>query len=254
MTKRRVALEGPVNFRDLGGYEAADGRSVRWGRVFRSDSFHHLTEADGPRLAKIGITTALDFRAHDELDRIGIGRLGGLDIRHVHVPTVDQALHTVRHPDWAPPDSVADIYLMMMRTGARAYRAALNTLAEPGTLPAVYFCMAGKDRTGVFSAVLLGLLGVSDQDIVDDYVLTHEVVDTIHERGRIERGPTTAEQDAFWETLPSELRGAHASTMEGMVAAVPGLFESWEGYAEFIGVRDDVVRTLRELLLEGDAA
>ena len=254
MTTRRVTLDGPVNFRDIGGYETADGRSVRWGRVFRSDSLHHLTEADGPRLAKIGIATALDFRAHDELDRIGIGRLGGLDIRHVHVPTVDQALHTVRHPDWEPPDSVAEIYLMMMKTGARAYNAALRTLAEPGTLPAVYFCMAGKDRTGVFSAVLLGLLGVADRDIVDDYVLTHEVVETIHERGRIERGPTTAEEDAFWEALPSELRGAHASTMEGMVAGVPGLFESWEGYAEFIGVRDDVVSTLRELLLEGDAA
>jgi protein-tyrosine phosphatase len=254
VTKRRVTLDGPVNFRDLGGYETADGRTVRWGRVFRSDSLHHLTEADGPRLAKIGIATALDFRAHDELDRIGIGRLGGLDIRHVHVPTVDQALHTVRHPDWEPPDSVAEIYLMMMKTGARAYNAALRTLADPGTLPAVYFCMAGKDRTGVFSAVLLGLLGVSEQDIVDDYVLTHEVVETIHERGRIERGPTTAEEDAFWEALPSELRGAHASTMEGMVAAVPGLFGSWEGYAEFIGVGDDVVSTLRELLLEGDAA
>jgi len=254
VTKRRVTLDGPVNFRDLGGYETADGRSVRWGRVFRSDSLHHLTEADGPRLAKIGIATALDFRAHDELDRIGIGRLGGLDIRHVHVPTVDQALHTVRHPDWEPPDSVAEIYLMMMKTGARAYNAALRTLAQPGTLPAVYFCMAGKDRTGVFSAVLLGLLGVSDQDIVDDYVLTHEVVETIHERGRIERGPTTTEEDAFWEALPPELRGAHAGTMEGMVAGVPALFESWEGYAAFIGVSDDVISTLRELLLEGEAA
>jgi protein-tyrosine phosphatase len=252
--ERRVALEGPVNFRDIGGYETADGRRVRWGRVFRSDSLHHLTEADGPTLAKIGIKTALDFRAHDELDRIGIGRLGGLDIRHVHLPTVDQALHTVRHPDWEPPDSVADIYLMMMRTGARAYNAALRTLAEPDALPAVYFCMAGKDRTGVFSAVLLGLLGVSDRDIVDDYVITHEVVETIHERGRRERGPTTPEEDAFWETLPPELRGAHASTMEGMVAGVHELFESWDDYAEFIGVRDEVVETLRGVLLEGDAA
>ena len=102
--------------------------------------------------------------------------------------------------------------------------------------------------------MLLGLLGVSDQDIVDDYVLTHEVVETIHERGRIERGPTTTEEDAFWEALPPELRGAHASTMEGMVAGVPALFESWEGYAEFIGVSDDVISTLRELLLEGEAA
>lgn len=251
VSDRRVALEGPLNFRDVGGYAAADDRHVRWGRVFRSDSLHHLTEADGPRLAKIGIRTALDFRAHDELDRIGIGHLGNLDIKHVHVPTVDQVLHVVRPPDWKPLETVGEIYTLMMDAGARAYGAALRTLIEPDALPAVYFCMAGKDRTGVFSAVLLGLLGVSDLDIVADYVLTHEVVEQIHKRGRAEYpADRIAERDEIWKNVPEELLGAHAASMEGLIAGMHARYDSWLGYADAIGIDDDVVLALRETLLE----
>ncbi|MBM3671897.1 MAG: tyrosine-protein phosphatase [Actinobacteria bacterium] len=251
VSDRRVALEGPLNFRDVGGYTGADGRHVRWGRVFRSDSLHHLTEADGPRLAKIGIKTALDFRAHDELDRIGIGHLGNLDIKHVHVPTVDKVLHVVRPPDWKPLETVGEIYLLMMESGASAYAAALRTLVESDSLPAVYYCMAGKDRTGVFSAVLLGLLGVSDLDIVADYALTHEVVEKIHERGRAELPEEgAAERAEIWKNVPEDLLGAHAASMEGLIEGMHARYDSWAGYAAAIGVEDDVVQTLRDTLLE----
>ena len=252
MIDRRVTLDGPVNFRDIGGYATVGGGRVKWGRVFRSDSLHHLTEADGPRLAKIGIVTALDFRAHDELDRIGIGRLGDLDIKHVHVPTVDQVLHTVRPPDAVAPGTVAEIYLRMLEAGSKAYAAALRTLVEPDALPAVYFCMAGKDRTGVFSAFLLGLLGVGDLDIVADYVLTHEVVETIHERGRKERAgmPDLPERDKVWEDMPEDLLGAMAPSMEGLLAGVHAKYGGWIGYAKSIGIDEFVILELRELLLE----
>jgi hypothetical protein len=249
MTVRRVTLDGPINFRDVGGYVAASGRRVRWGRVYRSDSLHHLTEADGPRLAQIGIKTALDFRAHDEVDRIGIGRLGDLDIKHVHVPTVDQVLHTVRPPDAVVPGTVAEIYLRMMEAGSRAYAAAMRTVAEADALPAVYFCMAGKDRTGVFSAFLLGILGVGDLDIVADYVLTHDVVEQIHARGRAER----PDRDEVWKDMPEDLLGAHAPSMEGLLAGVHAKYGTWLGYADAIGLEEDVVMRVRELMLEDDA-
>jgi protein-tyrosine phosphatase len=245
-----VALAGPVNFRDLGGYPTADGRTVAWRRLYRSDSLHHLEPGDGPLLHERGVVTAIDFRADDELDRIGIGRLGELDIRHVHLPTVDRALHTVRPPGWDPPETAAEVYLMMLRSGGAAYAAALRALVEPGTLPAVYFCMAGKDRTGVFSAVVLGLLGVADADIVADYVLTHDVVATIHERGRRDY-PDAADR---WPELPDDLRGAVAPTMEGMVTRMRETYGSWSGYTAAIGVEPGIVDRLRDALLEQGAA
>ncbi len=243
--QRRVALGGPVNFRDLGGYATADGRRVAWRRLYRSDSLHHLVPADGPLLHERGIATAIDFRADDELDRIGIGRLGELEIEHLHLPTVDKVLHTVRPPDWAPPDSAAEVYVLMLRSGAKAYAAALRALAEPGRMPAVYFCMAGKDRTGVFSAIVLGLLGVADDDIVADYVLTHEVVDTIIERS-VRDFPAGRED---WPDLPAGLRGAEAETMEGMLYGLRAEYGDWDGYAAAIGVEPDVVAALRAALV-----
>ena len=132
VSERRVASAGPVNFRDVGGYPTSDGRTVAWRRLYRSDSLHHLEPDDGPLLRERGIVTAIDFRADDELDRIGIGRLGELDIRHVHLPTVDRALHTVRPPDWDPPESAAEVYVIMMRSGGRAYAAALARARRAG--------------------------------------------------------------------------------------------------------------------------
>jgi protein-tyrosine phosphatase len=247
MTVRRVSLAGPVNFRDLGGYAAADGRTVQWQRLYRSDSLHHLESEDGPLLRELGLLTAIDFRAGDEVERIGIGRLGELDIKHVHLPTVDKALHTVRPPDWEAPSSAAEIYVLMMQSGAAAYAAALRAIVEPGTMPAVYFCMAGKDRTGVFSAIVLGLLGVSDDDIVADYVLTHDVVEVILDRGK----QYWQGSEDRWPDLPEDLRGAVDTTMRGMLDGMRAEFGDWPGYAEAIGLEPEVVAALQAQLLDG---
>jgi len=246
VTTRRIQLAGPVNFRDLGGYPTADGRTVGWGRVYRSDSLHRLDEADGPRLAELGIVTAIDFRANDELDRIGIGPLGDLDVRHVHLATIDRALHGREMPDVSQVRTAAEIYFMMLETGAPSYVEALGELAEPGALPAVFFCMAGKDRTGVFAAMLLGLLGVPDADIVTDYALTAEVIEEIHERHRREV-PGIEEQ---WSRLPPDISGAVPATMEGLLAAVHDRYGTWPDYAAKIGVPAETLETLRTALLD----
>ncbi|HSO95538.1 MAG TPA: tyrosine-protein phosphatase [Acidimicrobiia bacterium] len=246
MSERRVGLGGPLNFRDLGGYPTGDGRSVRWGQVYRSDSLHHLTDLDGRRLHELGLRSALDFRAHDELVEVGIGRLGDLDIRHVHLPTTDRALHVMPRADWTPPNSAAEVYLTMMEHGARAYAGALHALADAETLPAVFFCMAGKDRTGVFSAVLLGVLGVADDDIVADYALTGDVIADIHARTRA----ATPSVEDVWRRLPADILDAHAATMEGLVGLVRDRWGSFDGYVDAIGVDAEVPARLRSLLTD----
>ncbi|MGH9025354.1 MAG: tyrosine-protein phosphatase, partial [Acidimicrobiia bacterium] len=76
---RWVQLDGCLNFRDLGGHRTVDGRPVRPGRVFRSDSLHHLTVADIQHVADaLGLRTAIDLRTDDEVDRHG---RGGLEAR-----------------------------------------------------------------------------------------------------------------------------------------------------------------------------
>ena len=245
-TERRVALGGPLNFRDLGGYTTADGRALRWGRLFRSDSLHHLTDLDGSRLqAELGIRSALDFRANDELVEVGIGRLGDLDVRHVHLPTTDKALNVVPRPDWSPPSSAAEVYLNMMEHGGGAYAAALETLAAPENLPAVFFCMAGKDRTGLLSALVLSLLGVPEDTVVADYALSGAAMTRLRAKLLVKfpNGKLLAEDsDAIFSADPANMvmLFAHLKERYGSVRA----------YASAIGVPDDVVERLREAMLE----
>ncbi len=115
----------------------------------------------------------------------------------------------------------------MLQHGSASYAEALRILAEPGVLPAVYFCMAGKDRTGVFSALVLGLLGVPDDVIVSDYALTAEVLAEIHARSRAE----TPDVEKVWERLPRAMIDAVPETMEGLLAAVHAQLGGWTDFA-----------------------
>jgi protein-tyrosine phosphatase len=246
MATRRVTLEGPCNFRDLGGYPTADGRETRWGRLYRSDSMHTLTAADVPVLQEIGVRTAIDFRSNHELDQIGIGPLGDVSITHVHCPTFDM------NPDGeAPPfvgASAATFYARMMESGAPAYVAAAKAVADADAMPAVFFCMAGKDRTGVFAALVLGLVGVPDDVIVADYALTHEVIDTIGSRR--EAREAALNMRIRWEDIPEDLKGAHSHVMEELISLMRARWGSWDGYADAVGFPPDTLAALRAQLVD----
>jgi protein-tyrosine phosphatase len=247
MSERRVTLEGPVNWRDLGGYPAMDGATTRWGRLFRSDSVHTLTAADIPVLRELGVRTAIDFRSAQELEQLGIGPLGDVRVTHVHVPTFDH------QPGQRPPtivlSSAVDFYTSMIESGAHAYVAAANAIAEDDRLPAVFYCVAGKDRTGIFAAIVLGLLGVPDDVVVADYAMTHEVISTITAR-RIERDGGSAASRDRWVDVPEELMGAHAHVMEGLIHRVREKWGGWDEYAASVGFPPETVTALRALLLD----
>jgi hypothetical protein len=247
MTTRRLTFAGPANFRDLGGYGVPGGRHVRWGRLYRSDSLHTITPEDIPTLEELGVRTAIDFRSSDELDRLGIGPLGEFTIEHIHCPTFDSNQRTVR-PDYLGK-SAAEFYALMLESGAGAYVTALETLADSASLPAVFFCVAGKDRTGCFAAIVLGLLGVSDEDIIQDYALTQEILPVLTER-RIARDGHDVEAER-WKDIPSDLREARAHVMEELVSIVNAQWDGWEGYARAVDVSPEVVSRLREELLSG---
>jgi protein-tyrosine phosphatase len=240
-TTRRIAFEGPINFRDLGGYAVAGGGHVRWNRLFRSDSLHTITVADAPILRDLGVRTAIDFRSSDEIEQMGIGPLGEVSVRHVHCPTFDRVGADV--PVFVGK-TAAEFYAHMMELGSGAYVAGLRAILEPDAMPAVFFCVAGKDRTGCFAALVLGLLGVSNDEIVRDYELTQEIVPILTERRHARVGQ---EADAErWKNIPSDLLGAHAHVMEALVTDISERWGGWEGYADAVGIGPDLVARLRD--------
>jgi protein-tyrosine phosphatase len=176
---RRLPLEGATNFRDLGGYRASDGRYVRWGLLYRSNYLANLTAKDSEYLHHLGIRLVCDFRAEGERTRapdhwvgtapeyfsvpVGPNRDGTItpeELKRRVAAISGQTKDSMRGYDYAVSD-------------AAQYGKILRRIAA-GDLPAVEHCTSGKDRTGVFSAILLTALGVPRDVVMQDYLLTNQ--------------------------------------------------------------------------------
>jgi len=241
--RRVIDLEGCLNFRDLGGYPTADGRTVRWRQVYRSDALHHLTPADVARVRdELGIATVVDLRSTAELRGEGRGLLAREPLGFHHLPLFD----SLQPPPegWPPIATLADRYFLLAEIAQAPIAHLIAVLAEaPG--PVVYHCAAGKDRTGVVSAVLLALLGVRDEVIAADYAATQENLEAIIERLMAARGYQT-----MLSALPPDTLHAEAETMVAFLARMRERYGSMRGYARAAGVADALVERLAERLLE----
>jgi protein-tyrosine phosphatase len=240
--QRTVALDGCLNFRDLGGYPTGDGRTVRWGQVYRSDALHLLTARDVDRLRdELGIADVIDLRSSAELQADGRGRLGDEPIRFHHVPLFDR--EAVGRVEASSAINLADRYFLLAEFAMRPIAQVIATIAETNG-PAVYHCAAGKDRTGVVSAIILGLLGVADEIVVADYAMTQENLDQI-----IERLLATEGYQSMLAALPPDTLHAEPATMLSLLAKVGARYGSMRGYALAAGVAEATIERLRARLL-----
>ncbi|MBO1414751.1 tyrosine-protein phosphatase [Streptomyces sp. FH025] len=172
MTTRHIEFEALRNFRDLGGYRAADGRTVRWGLLYRSDSLGKLTSpADLDRLRTLGVRTVIDLRYDWEIAAKGrVPEFDGLEYHNLSIEhrPYDQA---EIDPELDPWRYLADRFAEVAEDGVKEIRRALEVIAD-AEAPVVFHCASGKDRTGLISALLLTLLGVAEDDIAADFALT----------------------------------------------------------------------------------
>jgi protein-tyrosine phosphatase len=240
--ERRIPLEGCFNFRDLGGYPGEGGRQVRWRQVFRSDALHHLTARDVARLQdEIGIGHIVDLRSTAELEAEGRGLLENSPARFHHLPLYDGSASEGR--ERAASLSLADRYVLMADFARKPIARVLETLAASDA-PAVYHCAAGKDRTGMISAILLGVLGVPDEIIVADYAASREQLDAIVDRLMAAEG-----YQAMLEALPPDTLHAVPETMVSLLRQLRDRYGSIEGYVREAGAAPETGRRLRARFL-----
>ncbi len=257
LAKRRyVRLDGAHNFRDLGGYEAADGRSVRWGLFFRSDHLHELSDADLEVFSRLGIRLVCDLRgpgeraeAPDRLPEENPPRVAELEISD---PSFDPARLREQIGSGEDVDlrqMLIDANRLFATRFAPRYRSMFERITREENLPALVHCTAGKDRAGFASALILRVLGVPLETVYEDFLLSNA-----YTAERNERAILLARIFSLGRVKPETLRpvlGVERAYLESAFSAIDEAYGSFEAYRrEALGLDDAAVRAFRSLALE----
>jgi hypothetical protein len=218
---------------------------VRTGRLFRSDSLASVSDADVRYIVDtLALRTAVDLRAGHEIDDHPHRPLVDAGVAVHHRPIVDE---TRRRPDDSPPVArgLDEIYALMLERFGDRFAAVVELLAEGDGHPAVFFCAGGKDRTGLVAALVLGALGVADEEIATDYALTAENLPVLLARNRAR----AAARGVDPEVSHHELLVAEAATMLAVLERLRAEHGLVDGYLERHGVAPPTVEALRAGLL-----
>ncbi|WP_027016981.1 tyrosine-protein phosphatase [Comamonas composti] len=242
---RSIALEGASNFRDLGGYQGLDGRSVRWRQLFRSDHLAKLSQQDLQTLGGMGVVSSADFRGVQESAQLAYA-WPGLE-RHALVvePSVVQRSQAILQAgrQLTEADTVGlmqDTYRSFVVEYAPRF-AQLFQMLLAGQGPLVFHCTAGKDRTGWAAALLLTALGVDEQTVMQDYLLTNALYRR-PDAGLWDADPAVL--DVLWRVQESYLAAA--------TELVHKEFGGMQAYlSQAMGLDAAARQRLAELYLEG---
>ena len=173
-----LKLKGTKNIRDLGGI-AADGKHIKYGMLLRSGHLNAISDRDITKLQQYGLRTVIDLRIDEEkLEKPNAVMAG---VKYYEMPVFDDSLPGMSHESKQNLDGIPDmreLYAYVMNSGCIGNLAAIvQRIVRAGEEEhaVLYHCTEGKDRTGMVTALLLTVLGVSREDIVSDYLLTNRV-------------------------------------------------------------------------------
>lgn len=238
---RHIALENSHNVRDVGGYSTWDGRGVRWGALLRGDSPHRLTAYEQGLLLDSGLRAVIDLRGEQEVEeRPSVFRATPL-VEYWNIPLYDEALRG-RMDDLSP--TLHQVYELLLDHSQERFRKVLALAADPGNQALLINCAFGKDRTGLVIALLLGLAGVPDEIIVEDYGLSEQYSQPLIEESlmyAMEKGLDLEEYEVNLHAIPE--------AMEHALRHIHERYGGYKGYARAIGLRDDEIRRIRSALL-----
>lgn len=256
VAERILRMGGVPNFRDIGGYRTADGRHVRWGRIYRSGTLHGLTEADMLYLEQLQVKLICDLRTDDEMtsepDRIPPG------VDYVRLPvhsrrSRNESSRQLRALLLNPPHLnklMLEAYTRtMMEENAQSIGGALRSLTKSDNLSAVIHCTAGKDRTGITIALLLLVLGIPEEVVIADYSLSNLYYEAVRDVVKELVKPLMKLGVTMDDMYP--LLIANPETLRAALVYLRGKYGTVERYlSEKAGISEDEIAQLKANLLE----
>jgi protein-tyrosine phosphatase len=179
---RHLPIHGAPNFRDLGGYTTSDGRVVKWGKLYRTDALNELTDDDQVYLERLGIQRIVDFRIPDEAGDAPDKLPPALRDRYINMPigfnegNYAEFIKKIMSGDTAGMNldgALEQGNVKFVREFTPVFRDWLQGLVSTADGSQVFHCTAGKDRTGLASALFLLALGVPEGEVMQDYLASN---------------------------------------------------------------------------------
>jgi protein-tyrosine phosphatase len=252
MTQRHIQLEGTGNFRDMGGYEAEDGRLVKWRHLYRSGNLANLTDEDVALVADLNLRLVCDFRRDEERQESPsrLPDVGGPAVLHLPMgPQRDVAPLYARlnSPDTKPEDifdAMVNIYRGFILDHTPEFKVFMEHLTHGGHVPLMFHCAAGKDRTGFGAALIFMALGLSMETVFEDYILTNDFI--VRAPGFAERFPDLQSPELFHTMMD-----AHPEYLQASLDEITKAYGDTDTYLlKGLGVTLDDRAALQEQLLE----
>ncbi|WP_333647342.1 tyrosine-protein phosphatase [Lacrimispora sp.] len=222
MTYRRYPMKGIANFRDLGGY-SCNGGMTKWGVFFRSTSLHKAVEEDVAIMERMGISRILDLRYPGEreekpdvpvkgADWMGISLLGTIPVEEIDVNDEEEDTKTL-----------INMYRQIIASSRAEIKDSVQAMIQAEG-PALFHCAAGKDRTGILAMLLLGAVGVSREDIIADYEMSHHYI----------------------RSFTEDISGSHGSNMQKLFDEIVEEWGSVTGFLQECGISQKELSRLNE--------
>ena len=255
---RKLPFTGAHNFRDLGGYKTEDGRTVKWGKIYRSDNLHSLTDEDLKYMKRLNIKSVVDFRSVEERENEP-DRLNP-DMTQVLLPikfqpkeldddSVKNLMKDLTFGDLDSSNLLRDFNIVIVEEFTDEYKNFFRHIIENNAEPLVFHCTAGKDRAGFASAMILTILGVPREKVIEDYLLTNTYV-----KDHVDDKMLEIELKTFFRADTDNLRKINLVEERYIQAAFDTIDSKWGGMdryiSEALNLNEEDILKLKDFYLE----
>lgn len=254
LAERLVPLKNFCNFRDLGGYTTKDGRKVKWGLFYRSEELSNLTGKDLEYFKTLDIKYVLDYRSDSEekkakdvqvdgVKNIHISAMSSLDNDNLDMTQYVGEMLSGKSSSMTPKEILEEGY-KDMPINNKAYKELMNLFKDPSNTAILQHCTAGKDRTGIGSALILLALGVDEETVIDDYLKSNDYRAKSNEK-LLDMCKDYLKDDKM-KNLIKDILGVDKEFLLLSIKTIKDKYSSFDEYFKFeYGLDEELMKKLR---------